>query len=158
MCVVCTKLNIYLVVNTCLYIHFTRCHLQYVCKLWGCINVKTTKSIQVCAADQVNTRVKDWRGFLMQHIITEDRVYARDCSGQLRYISEQNKFIKKKVKLSWSLHSGRGRQIIEINYLTNYIEHCQVISAMGKLIEQSKKEPEYRKQGGVRWGDQALQF
>ena len=31
----------------------------------------------------------------MQHIITEDIGYARDCSGQLGYISEQNKFIKK---------------------------------------------------------------
>lgn len=29
-----------------------------VCMLWGCINVKTTKSSQVCAVDQGNARVK----------------------------------------------------------------------------------------------------
>lgn len=39
---------------------------------------------------QVDEIVKDWKGFLKQHTINEGTVYARDCSRQLGYISEQN--------------------------------------------------------------------
>lgn len=74
---ICTKINMYLVVSICVHV------------LWGWVSVKASKSSQVCAVGQVDESVKDLKGFLMQHVIIEGIVYARDCSKQLGYISKQ---------------------------------------------------------------------